>query len=221
MLITLKILKWSSLKNVSFGILLLNICFVFGQQKVIVVDPGHGGKDSGGIGKNGIQEKEVVLKVANQILFLNKTLFDNRSDIYLTRYGDTLISLKDRSRLVKTLKADLFISLHCNASTTSSKGIDAYVHNAMDEEIFVKKSIALGLSILEESTLKLGFKKRGVQFANFQVLRENIKFLPAILIEMGFVTNIDEADYFLRAKNIRAMALAILIGLYNYLNIGL
>ena len=64
----------------------------------------------------------------------------------------------------------------------------------------------------------LGFKKRAIQFANFQVLRENIVFRPTILIEMGFVTNSDEADYFLKPKNIGAMALAILMGLYNYLN---
>ncbi|TGV03343.1 N-acetylmuramoyl-L-alanine amidase family protein [Flavivirga rizhaonensis] len=219
MLITAKSWRWAPLKNVSFAILMLQICVIFGQQKVIVIDPGHGGKDTGAIGKNGIKEKEVVLKVAHQILFLNNALFDNRSDIYLSRYGDTLISLKDRNRLANTLKADLFISLHCNASTTSSKGMDVYIHNATNaDQMDIKKSIVLGLSILEESTLKLGFKKWRIQFANFQVLRENIKFRPAILIEIGFVTNADEADYFLKPKNIRAMALAILMGLYNYLD---
>jgi len=188
---------------------------------VIVIDPGHGGKDTGAIGVNGILEKEVVLQVAKEILILNKVLFDNKMDIYLTRYKDNLISLSDRSLLAKTLKADVFVSLHCNASSMSSKGIDVYVHNTNDKEVLIKKSIRIGLSFLEESTLKLGFKKRGIQFANFQVLRENSTFCPAVLLEMGFVTNSDEADYFLAPKNSRAMALAILIGLYNYLNTGL
>lgn len=219
MLITLKFWKWVKLKNVSFVILMLQFCVIFGQQKVIIIDPGHGGKDTGAIGTNTIQEKDVVLSIAKEIIRLNKTLLTNEFDIYSTRYKDTLISLSDRSRLAESLKADVFVSLHCNASTTSSKGIDVYVHSTNDEEILIKKSIALGLSIMEESTLKLGFKKRAVRFSNFQVLRDNITFRPSILIEMGFVTNTNEADYFLKPKNIRAMALSILMGLYNYLNI--
>ncbi|WP_347373980.1 N-acetylmuramoyl-L-alanine amidase [Aequorivita sp. Q41] len=139
--------------------------------------------------------------------------------MYSTRYRDTLISLLDRSRLAESLTADLFVPLHCNSSHSSSKGIDVYVHRTNSNEENLKESIGMGLSILEESTLKLGFKKRGVQFANLQVLRENIPYRSSILIEVGFVTNTDEADYFLKPNNIRAMALAILIGLYNYLNI--
>lgn len=225
MLITLKFLKWSSLKNVSFVVLLLKICFVFGQdlqpKKVIVIDPGHGGKDTGAIGTNNIQEKDVVLRIANEILRLNKTLLNDSFEVYSTRYNDTLISLSERGRLSNALEADVFVSLHCNASSTSSKGMDVYVHNASESEMRIKESIAIGLSVLEESTLKLGFKKRGIQFANFQVLRDNIPFCPSILVEMGFVTNTDEADYFLKSRNIRAMALAILMGLYNCLNNGL
>lgn len=221
MLITLKFRKWVKPKNVSFVILVLQFCLIFGQQKVIIIDPGHGGKDTGAIGANTIQEKDVALSIAKEIIRLNKTLLNNEFDMYSTRYKDTLISLSDRSRLAKSLKADVFVSLHCNASNTSSKGMDVYVHNSNNNEENSKKSIGMGLSILEESTLKLGFKKRGVQFANFQVLRENIAFRPSILIEMGFVTNPDEADYFLKPKNIRAMALVILIGLYNCLNTGL
>ena len=219
MLITLKFWKWVTPKNVSFVILMLHFCVIFGQQKVIVIDPGHGGKDTGAIGKNTIREKDVALRIAKEIIRLNKTLLNNEFDIYSTRYKDTLISLSDRSRLAESLNADVFVSLHCNASNISSKGMDVYMHNTNDEETHTKESIAIGLSILEESTLKLGFKKRRVQFANFQVLRENIAYRPSILIEMGFVTNTDEANYFLKPKNIRAMALAILMGLYNYLNI--
>ena len=66
------------LKNVSFVILFLKMCVIFGQetdaQKRIVIDVGHGGKDSGAIGINGIQEKDVVLSIANAILKLNKEM---------------------------------------------------------------------------------------------------------------------------------------------------
>tara|TARA_R110002074_G_scaffold104070_1_gene224666 strand:+ start:1518 stop:2183 length:666 start_codon:yes stop_codon:yes gene_type:complete len=221
MLITLKFWKWVTPKNVSFVILMLQFCVIFGQQKVIIIDPGHGGKDTGAIGTNSIQEKDVALSIAKEIIRLNKTLLNDKFDMYSTRYKDTLISLSDRSRLTESLKADVFVSVHCNASYTSAKGMDIYVHNTNDEEVLIKKSIGMGLSILEESTLKLDFKKRAVRFANFQVLRENIEIRPAILIEMGFISSTDEADYFLKPKNIRAMALAILMGLYNYLNVGL
>jgi len=185
----------------------------------VVIDVGHGGKDTGAIGINGIQEKDIVLNVANEILKLNKTLLNDELDIYLTRYTDTLIPLSDRSRLAKHLKADVFVSLHCNTSQTFSRGVEVYVHNSRN--LNTKESIALGLAILNESTQKLGFKKRGVKFADFQVLRETTPFCPAVLIEMGFITNSDEADYFLEVKNIEAMALAILLGIMNYLNTGL
>jgi N-acetylmuramoyl-L-alanine amidase len=221
MLITLKLLNRPMLKNVKLRlrsvqvlvILLLKICLVFGQKKVIVIDPGHGGIDSGAIGVNGTYEKDVVLNIANEILKLNKSLFDNELDIYLTRYNDTLISLSDRSRLAKSLDPDVFVSLHYNASAKNSRGMEVYVHNFDNSNS--KASIALGVSILNESSQKLGFKKRGVKFANFQVLRETISYCPSVLVEMGFMTNTDEADYFLEAKNIKAMALAVLVGVMN------
>ena len=122
--------KW--LKNVSFVILLLKMCFVFGQKKIVVIDPGHGGIDSGAVGVNGTYEKDVVLNVAHEILNLSNSLFDNELDIYLTRYNDTFISLSDRSRLAKSLKADVFVSLHCNASPNASRGMEVYTHNSDD-----------------------------------------------------------------------------------------
>ena len=228
MLITLKFLKWEPLRNVKlwrsspqvFVILLLQGYQVFAQQKVIVIDPGHGGKDAGAIGINELQEKHVVLNIAQEILRWNKTLLNDKFDIYLTRYKDTLISLSDRTKLAKTLNADVFISLHCNhANNSSAKGVEVYVPNSNSR--FTDGAIELGLAVLNESTRNLGFKKRGVKIANFQVLRESNPYYPAVLFEMGFISNTDEANYFLKLKNITAMALAVLIGLDNYLYIGL
>lgn len=216
----MKINLKKSLKNVIFLLMLLKMCVVFGQNSTlknrIIIDVGHGGKDTGAIGVNGILEKDVVLNIVKEIMRLNRTILNREFDIYLTRYKDTLISLSDRSRLTKTLKADVFVSLHCNASQTLSKGMEVYVHNS--ETSFTKESNTLSLLVLNESTQRLGFKKRGVKFANFQVLRETIIFCPAILVETGFITNSDEADYFLKPKNIKAVALTILLGVYNYLN---
>jgi len=196
------------------------MCITFGQNEAIkkrmVIDVGHGGIDPGAIGINNIQEKNVVLNITKAILRLNKSILNSEFDLYLTRYTDTLISLTDRSKLAKALDADVFVSLHCNASKNRSRGMEVYVHQS--ENLNTKSSIGLGLSVLNESTKKLGFKERGVKWANFQVLREMVTFCPAILVEMGFVTHVDEARYFLKSENTRAMALSILLGIDNYLN---
>ena len=76
------------------------------RKQIIVIDPGHGGKDSGAVGINGIQEKNIVLKIAKQIIELNETAFKDNFEIYLTRYKDTLISLGDRTKLAKSLNTE-------------------------------------------------------------------------------------------------------------------
>ena len=208
------------LKNVSFVFLLLKMCIIFGQesstQKRIVIDVGHGGNDSGAIGVNGIQEKDVVLNIANAILNLNNES-ENPLDIYLTRYTDTLISLSDRTKLTKTLKADLFVSLHCNHSDNpNARGIEAYVSKKQSK--FSKESVWLAFQVQDLLNKKLGFESRGVKFANFQVLREAIEFCPSILLELGFLSNGDESSYLLKPKSIEALALVIWGSLIKNIN---
>lgn len=202
----------NALKNVSFLILLLKMSLIFGQgrpdQKIIVIDPGHGGKDSGAVGINGIQEKDVVLNIANEILRLNKEL-NEPLDIYLTRYKDTLISLSDRTKLAKTLKADLFVSLHCNHSDNpKARGIEVYVANSKSKNS--DEATWLAFLIQDELNKKLGFESRGVKFSNFQVVRETIEYCRSVLLEMGFLSNEDESKYISGSNNIRPIALTIL-----------
>ncbi|MEP2058211.1 MAG: N-acetylmuramoyl-L-alanine amidase [Maribacter litoralis] len=211
------------LKNVSFVFLLLKMCIVFGQetsvQKRIVIDVGHGGKDSGAIGINGIQEKDVVLDIANAILKLNNEL-DTPLDIYLTRYNDTLISLSDRTKLAIALNADLFVSLHCNHSgNPNARGVEVYVAYATSG--YSDESTWFAFQVQDALNKGLGFESRGVKFANFQVLRETIGYCNSVLLEFGFLSNGDEADYFLNIINARAVALAIFLGITNYVNTGL
>ncbi len=196
------------LKNVSFVILLLKICIIFGQetaiQKRIIIDVGHGGKDSGAIGVNGIQEKDVVLDIVNEILKLNNDL-DEPLDIYLTRYKDTLILLSDRTKLAKTLNADLFVSLHCNHSNNpNARGIEVYVANATSQ--YSKDASWLAFQLQAALNKELGFESRGVKFANFQVLRETIGYCPSVLLELGFLSNWDEGSYYCKSNNFIAMA---------------
>ena len=107
------------LKNVIFLILLLKMCIIFGQgkehQKRIIVDVGHGGKDPGAIGINGVQEKDVVLAIGREMIRLNKSIFGDEYDIYLTRYDDSFFTLSERIKLAKSFRGDIFISLHCNS----------------------------------------------------------------------------------------------------------
>ena len=200
------------LKNVSFVILVLKMCVIFGQetsaQKRIIIDVGHGGKDAGAIGVNGIQEKDVVMKIANEILRQNYKL-GRPLDIYLTRYSDTLISLSDRTKLAKTLKADLFISLHCNHSDNpNARGIEVYASRVQGK--YLNESIFFSFQIEKELCKTLGYESRGVKFANFQLLRETVGYCPSVLLELGFLSNWDEGNYILDSDNIRFIALTIL-----------
>ncbi|MGB6153695.1 MAG: N-acetylmuramoyl-L-alanine amidase [Pricia sp.] len=196
------------LKNVSFVILLLKMCVIFGQEnaakKIIVIDPGHGGKDSGAIGINDIQEKDVVLNIAMEILSLNERS-DTSLDIYLTRYCDTLISLSDRTKLAKALKADLFVSLHCNHSDNpNARGVEIYAANQKSE--YSENSTWLAFNLQAALNKQLGLETRGVKFADFQVLRETIAFMSSVLLELGFLSNGDEGNYYSKPESIEALA---------------
>jgi len=164
------------------------------RKQIIVIDPGHGGKDSGAVGVNGILEKDIVLSIAMEIVYLNETTFKNRFEIYLTRYTDTLISLGDRTKLANTLKADLFLSLHCNYSDNpNARGVEVYV--SKKEGKYSRESILLADDIQKGLKENLGFKSRGLKFGNFQVLRESINYFPSMLMELGFLSNLIEYEY--------------------------
>lgn len=164
------------------------------RKQIIVIDPGHGGKDSGAVGINGIQEKDIVLKIAKQIAELNETVFKNQFEIYLTRYKDTLISLRDRTKLAKNLNADLFLSLHCNYSVNpNARGVEVYVSKKQGQHS--QESILVAYDLQKRLRENFGFESRGVKFADFQVLRETNDYFPSVLLELGFLSNWDEAEF--------------------------
>ena len=184
-------------------------------KKVIIIDPGHGGIDSGTTGVNRIVEKDVVFKIAKKMVYYNRYFPNNAFEIYLTRSTDTLISLGDRAKLVKKLNADLFISLHCNYSENpKAKGIETYVSKSNGQH--TKEAIYLAYSLQEALSKDLGYIVRGVKFANFQVLRGTIDQVPSVLIELGYLSNQDEAMFMDKEENIQAIALTILQSLKHY-----
>ena len=203
------------LQNVIWMILLLQISLICGQELNrplrVVIDPGHGGMDSGAIGIDGIKEKDVVLNLALAIQNLN-TRFQHPLDLYLTRSSDTLISLLDRSKLAKALDADLFMSLHCNHSDNpKARGVEVYVYEKQNSNTDAATWLAYQLQ--ERFNKGLGFKSRGVRFADFHVLRESSNEIPAVLVEMGFLSNFKEAVYFRKHSNITNVSLSILLAI--------
>ena len=103
-----------------------------GLRKV-VLDPGHGGKDPGALGPGGIAEKEIVLSIAKKLAVKLKT--EMGTEVVLTRKDDRFVPLEDRTLLANSQDADLFISLHVNASPNADvRGIETYyLDNTTDE----------------------------------------------------------------------------------------
>ncbi|MEJ2715593.1 MAG: N-acetylmuramoyl-L-alanine amidase [Deltaproteobacteria bacterium] len=98
-----------------------------GKRFVVVIDPGHGGKDPGAVSPDGLlKEKDVVLDVSRRL----KKIMEREHpdiDVFLTRADDRFLSLEQRTALANSLNADLFLSVHCNASREGlSRGIETY-----------------------------------------------------------------------------------------------
>lgn len=195
------------------------------KLKTIVIDPGHGGKDPGAIGRGGLQEKQVTLDVA---LKLKRLLETEGLKVVMTREGDNFISLWKRAHIANNCKADFFISIHVNASRSQSpQGFEAYcLSEAVDDEARAVAAVENSAVDLEESNLAmhnttsdialwesyfsehraqslqlanmlceraaedLNVKNRGVKTARFYVLK-GVR-LPAVLVEIGFVSNLAE-----------------------------
>jgi len=185
------------------------------NRKVLIIDPGHGGMDSGAVSVQGLKEKDVVLAIAQEMLVWNKILLEDTYDIYLTRGRDTLISLGDRTRLAGHLKPDLFISLHCNHSDNGkAKGVEVFIHMESGPQTkLIGKSRIISKTLLEGLNNNLGFENRDIQQGDFQVLRETMNVCPALLIELGFLSNSDESRHLMDREKRRALALAILMAI--------
>ena len=127
-------------------------------KKIIVLDPGHGGKDPGAIGYSGMYEKNITLAMGKE---LKKMLEDTgRYKVYLTRSTDIFIPLRDRVKISRKHKADLFISLHADSTKNrSAKGLSVYTlsEKASDKEAEAlaerenKADVIDGLNLVEHS----------------------------------------------------------------------
>ncbi len=138
------------------------------SRRRIVIDPGHGGKDGGARGRRGTLEKEINLQAALELARLLKD--EGIFEVMLTRAGDIFVPLDDRSRMANEFGADLFISLHCNASPNRrDSGFEAYFlsERASDPQ-------AARLASFENSVLELEGKSVREEEAAL-ILRELVK----------------------------------------------
>lgn len=150
-----------------------------GTRAKIVIDPGHGGKDPGAVGPSGLQEKDVVLKVALKVRDL---LESYGYTVIMTRTTDVYLSLQERCDIANNNDADLFISIHNNSfSDPSANGTETFSYLPNDEGGQVAKVMQSKL------IAALGLRNRGHKTADFYVLR-NTK-MPAVLTELAFISN--------------------------------
>lgn len=145
--------------------------------RTIVIDPGHGGKDPGAVGLNGLKEKDVVLEVGKKLGLILKERYG--VNIIYTRKTDVFIPLNERTEIANTKNADLFISIHANANTKrSAKGIETYILNwtnddeslkvaARENNISISKMKLLrgGLQMILDDLSRSYKKKESVRFA--------------------------------------------------------
>ena len=173
---------------------------------LVVIDPGHGGKDSGAPGLGGLLEKDVVLPISTK---LARILEQNGVQVVLTRDADFFVELQGRVNIAKRVNATLFVSIHANAVDNRSdvNGLEVYYYDtgyALAET--VRQSILQNISTLNN---------RGTRKARFYVLRKNS--MPAILVETGYMTGREDNPRLGSPEYQSRMAEGIARGVLNYL----
>jgi N-acetylmuramoyl-L-alanine amidase len=213
------------------------------KKYTIVVDPGHGGRDSGARG-NGYNEKDIALQVATRLA--NNLRQDY--NVIMTRDSDFFVPLDTRAKIGNDANADFFISIHLNSgSSSSANGTEVFYFSKKDQgsyatqvakfenkvdgsygdvpfsdfilnDIFYRKnqktSQAIAESVLNNLINTTGLRRRGVFGANFAVLRGSNS--PSILVELGFMNNYSDLSQYLTPDGQDRAANAISSAIRSY-----
>jgi N-acetylmuramoyl-L-alanine amidase len=242
----------------AFSLFWCNTAILNAQEKpfVVVLDAGHGGHDSGNRG-NGYYEKNIALSIAiktGKILEKIKGI-----KVIYTRKSDVFVNLIERANIANKADADLFISIHCDAFTSSKaygagtfvlglhenernfkvaqkensvifleedyqKNYDGFNPNDPEsvislilmQETYLDQSIAVANTIQKSFVQNLSRKDRTVKQAGFIVLKYT--YMPSVLVETGFLTNVSEGAFLNSANGQVNMASAISKAIVNYKN---
>ncbi|HEY9810342.1 MAG TPA: N-acetylmuramoyl-L-alanine amidase [Halomicronema sp.] len=172
----------------------------------VVVDPGHGGGDVGAVGIGGLREKDIVIDISYQVA---QMLEQNGIQAILTRTDDREIELEPRVQLAERVNATLFVSIHANAINMSRPDVNGI------ETFYYNSGLGLARSIQSNLLAATGANNRGVKQANFYVLRKTT--MPAVLVEVGFVTGAQDAQRMADPAYRRVLAEAITRGILQYI----
>ncbi len=212
------------------------------RVRTVVIDPGHGGHDAGAVSNRGILEKNVNLGVAKELQrYLRR---ESDLNVILTRDRDEYMELADRAEIANGSEGDLFISLHCNswfndgaegfetfflapAKSDWAKSVEAAENGAGQEpgdvefivwelvqNRFISSSSQLAEVLQKDVCESLMLNNRGVRQAGFRVLVG--AYMPAVLVEMGFLTNAAEEKRLGDSSYQRRMARALGQGILEY-----
>lgn len=176
------------------------------NKHTVLLDPGHGGIDHGAESLSGIDEKilnlDIALKVAN--LFED----DDQIEIVLTRELDIFYTPEDRYQMANKLNPDIFISIHHNAyeDLPSVSGVETFYYYNDSANL----ANILHYKLLDATQ----FSDRGIMVSNYKVVKYTT--MPAVLLEVGYLTNIQEEQYLLKPTNQDIISEAIAEGIRDY-----
>ncbi|NQM47194.1 cell wall hydrolase [Streptococcus suis] len=196
------------------------------RSYTVYIDPGHGGRDSGA-SYGGVHEKNLALSVSNK---LRENLLKYGINVLMTRTGDYDVDFKtERSRMTNASNADLFISIHFNATgagVSNATGIETYWYQynpeyqpKINKEMHnnptrLAESEILANKVQESLIKETGAVNRGVRRETFAVLRETA--IPAILVELGFMDNPSELQVIKQDSYHTRLAKALAQGVMNW-----
>lgn len=177
------------------------------KNKTIVLDAGHGGRDVGAIGESGSYEKDFTYHTTMELEQELKLLGAN---VILTREVDDFIALGGRTSLANVLDTDAFISIHYNSTPELPQvtGIGTYYYHEQDKEL----ARDIQSSVIQTTDAD----DRGAASENLHVTRQTFK--PAILIELGFLSNQEEESLLKRNPYQKKIVAGIIQGLQHYFN---
>ncbi len=174
----------------------------------VCIDPGHGGRDTGTVGSDGAVEKEIALDVARRV---QQGLEAAGAPVVMTRTDDVFVTLARRAAICNEAHAGLFVSIHVNGyHTPDAHGFEVYYlgDGSLPEAGRAAEAVRRALGET------LDTRDRGVRQADFSVL--SATHCPAVLVEVGYLSNPDERDQLMRDAYRQAIADAIVAGILAF-----
>ncbi len=190
---------------------------VTSSNKIVVIDAGHGGRDPGTSGtfeEETFYEKTVNLDIA---LRVKELLEENGITVIMTRDDDTYPTLEERSDLANINDAVIFVSIHANwATSASANGYETYYSKLNNNSTTGLSSEELAKSIMSQLSDTMSTKDRGIKTADHVVTKTS--YMPAVLIEIGFMSNAEELELMFTEEFQNNFAKGICNGILNVID---